>query len=372
MTEFLGVPKDSEFDRRIGLGRVEKYAMQSVAKKAIPKERVAICLRRKLGDYVAVWKHRKTNKSFYNGLMVCGSVWACPVCAAKIAEKRRLELEAAFRQWKKRDGKIAMLTLTFSHKRKDKLKDILDRFTSAVANFNSGKSYHNIRLEMDIVGRIRVFEVTYGSNGFHPHVHIAIFYRNETDLKAMEKRMYHLWSKACLKNGLTASKKHGLSLQDGDAAETYLSKYGTWSLDQEMSKSHIKVAKNGSMTPFDFLRNYLETDDENMLRLFEEYFYCFKGRKQLHWSKGLKDMFDLEDKTDEQLAKEKTEEADILGLIGHDDWKQILKYELRGQLLNNIDLYGFYEGLYWTLKQKNSADGGTSTEQQKFDADLKL
>lgn len=367
MTGFSAFEKNSKMNEKIHLQRVAKYAMQSVAKKAIPNERVALCLRRRLGDYVSVWSHRQTQKSFYNGLMVCGSVWGCPVCAAKVSEKRRLELKAAFDQWQQQGGKIAMLTLTFSHKRKDKLKDILSRFTASTTKFMTGKAYHNIRQEMGIVGRVRAFEVTYGANGFHPHVHIAIFHENETDLGDMEKRMYQLWSKACLKNGLTASKKHGLSLQDGNAANDYLSKYGTWSLEQEMSKAHIKVAKIDNMTPFDFLRKYLETGDEKMLKLFNEYFYCFKGRKQLQWSQGLKQMFDLEEKTDEELAKEKLEEADMLGLIGHEEWREIVKHELRGHLLNNIDLHGFYEGVLVTLEQKKSADDGTSTEQQKYD-----
>ena len=35
------------------------------------------------------------NKAFYQGLMSCGGIWTCPVCAAKISERRRQELKQA-------------------------------------------------------------------------------------------------------------------------------------------------------------------------------------------------------------------------------------------------------------------------------------
>ncbi|MED1409468.1 hypothetical protein [Bacillus paramycoides] len=94
-----------------------------------------------------------------------------------------------------------------------------------------------------------------------------------------------MWKKACEKFGLSTSYKYGLDLQDGDEAQNYLSKHGTWGLDQELSKAHIKKAKNDSMTPFDFLRRYLEEDDEKYLKLFRECAECFKGKRNCNGHK---------------------------------------------------------------------------------------
>lgn len=345
MATVVGIFDKKIIDEKMRQARTERYACQSVARLAVPDERVSTCLRYKLGDEVAVWKHKQSKKAFYNGLMVCGSVWACPVCAAKISEKRRLELQQAFNIHKSNGGQIALLTLTFSHKKTDRLKDSLNKLTTATNKMFSGRAYQDIRLDMGILGRIRVSEVTYGKNGFHPHLHIAIFYENETDLVKMKKRMYELWLKACTKVGLTTNKKYGLDLQSAEHAEEYLSKHGTWSLEQEMSKSHIKVAKNESMTPFDFLRNYLVTEDTKYLSLFREYLECFKGRRQIQWSQGLKQLFDVTDKSDDELAHEKIEEADLLGMLSSEDWKIIIKEDLRAQLLNYVERYGFYDGL---------------------------
>ncbi|WP_242234544.1 MULTISPECIES: protein rep [Bacillus] len=201
---------------------------------------------------VQVWEHQKTKKAFYNGLLVCGIVWNCPVRAAKISEKRRKELQQAFNIHKSEGGYIALLTLTFSHNTADRLKEMLEKFGNATRKFMSGGAYNNIRGELGLIGRLRVFEVTYGQNGFHPHVHIALFYTNDVELKSIEKKMYFLWEKACKKSELITSFKYGLDLQDGDEAQNYLSKHGTWGLDQELSKSHIKKDTNDLMTPIRF------------------------------------------------------------------------------------------------------------------------
>lgn len=341
-------------DNKLKLIRSERYACQSVSRKALPTERVSMCLRMVNGNRIGVHKHRKTSRAFYGGLLVCGSVWTCPVCAAKISEKRKKELELAFEQHKENGGFISMLTLTFSHQKTDKLEDMLTNFGKATSRFMSGKVFQNIRNEIGMIGRIRVLEVTYGVNGFHPHTHIAIFHTNEVDQVEIKDKMYRLWERACNAFNLKTSYDYGMDFQDGDKAEEYMSKHGTWSLEQELSKSHIKKAKDGSLSPFDFLRMYLQTEEEEYIYLFREYAKYFKGKRQIQWSQGLKKMFKLEEKSDEELAKEKIEEADLLGLLDFAQWKEVLKYDLRVILLENVEKYGFDVGIELTFLNKKN------------------
>ncbi|HDR7795977.1 protein rep [Bacillus cereus] len=354
--------EQKQLDEKLRLSRAERYACQSVAKKALPNERVSKCLsmiKNGVSD-VAVWEHKKTKRAFYSNLTVCGSVWNCPVCAVKISERRRKELQQAFDIHKKEGGYIALLTLTFSHKKSDKLEDILKKFGQATNRMFSGGAYQNIRDKMGLVGRIRVFECTYGANGFHPHAHIALFYQHDVDLKKIRKEMFPLWSKACESAGLVTNYRRGIDLQTGDEAQEYLSKHGTWSLDQELTKSHIKKAKYESLTPFDFLRKYYETEDKKYIYLFQEYARCFKGKRQLQWSQGLKKRFVVEDKTDEQVAKEKVEDADLLGMLEYDLWKRILKYDNRSYFLDLCEKYDFEKAvnivsIYKFNKKKTSS-----------------
>lgn len=334
--------------------RAERYHLQSVSREVLPQFRVKSCLRYINGDNVGVHQHTESRRVFYSGLQICGSVWTCPVCAAKISERRRKELQQAFSFHKNAGGYISMLTLTFSHKKTDKLNEILKRFSKAITYLFGGRAFNNIRDEMDLIGRIRVLEVTWSEkNGFHPHVHIALFYNLKIDMSDMKKRLYVLWKKACEKVNLQASKSHGLDLQGAEEAEKYLSKHGTWSLDQELTKAHIKKGKVESLTPFDILRKYAETEDEKYAKLFIEYATYFKNKMQLHWSRGLKKHFHIGEKNDEELAKEKIEEADFLGLLDRSDWKIILSKNVRAQFLNDCETGGFEYAVQKHLKNSN-------------------
>ena len=349
-------------DQKLREVRKERYAVQSVARLALPQERVSKCLRMAHnGSQVEVWKHLKTEKAFYNGLLVCGSVWTCPVCAAKISERRKAEITEAFSKHKVEGGKIALLTLTFSHKKTDRLKVTLKNFLEASSKFRSGKRYNNIRKKMGMIGSIRVFEITYGNNGFHPHIHYALFYTKEVSLSLIQYEMTDLWEIALNKYGLTGSEKYRLDLQDGSKADEYISKHGTWSLEQELSKSHIKKGKEGNLTPFDLLRTYLETEDDFYIILFKEYAEALKGKSQIFWSRGLKDMFLIADKSDEVIASEKVEQADLLGLIPYDLWKLILKEEKRATFLDWVEKYGFLNALEIIIKKKETSGNEVST-----------
>lgn len=350
----LTLEQKEELDSALRLARFERYALQSLAKKVLPAERVSKCLRyvNNRSD-VEVWKHRKTDKAFYNGLLVCGSVWHCPICAAKISERRKLELNQAFDLHKSSGGKIGHLILTFSHTKKDSLSENLDKFLKAITKFRSGKRYDRLSKKLGMIGSIRVFEVTYSDvNGFHPHVHIAILYNNDYPLPLAQVEMTELWLKACAKFGLTGKEGIALQLQNGDKADDYLSK---WSLESELSKSHIKKGREQSLTPFDFLRRYRETEDNRFLALFKEYADTFKGKRQIFWSPGLKSQFLIDDKSDEQIAKEKVEQADLLGTITFEEWKVILRNDSRVDLLDLTEKIGLAAAKEIILKKKKES-----------------
>lgn len=352
--------------------RIERYLLQSVARKAVPKERVSICFRRRLPAQNAnVWRHRKTERCFYGGLAVCGSLWTCPVCAAKISEKRRSELKQALNAHKLEGGKVAMLTLTFSHSFDDKLKDIIVRFQKAVERFRSGKRYKRLMDKLGLIGTIRSMEITYGSNGFHPHVHILYLYRNKVSLIDFEREFFDLWYMACDANDLETKQRYGVMLQDGKKADGYVSK---WGLEEEITKSHSKKGRKGSLTPFDFLRKYVETEDTKYLVLFEEYVNATKRKHQLSWSNGLKAQFLIAEKSDEEVAQEKTENADLLGEIDYDTWKWILRLEKRGEFLRLVEQHGydsaydiFYEDYLdgYMVENKKSPVRGTDREDEE-------
>ncbi len=86
--------------------REERFALQGVALRLVPHERVARCLRYPypLASEVQVLHGRgpQGETARFGGLEVCGSVWLCPVCAAKITERWRRELEENVARWVER------------------------------------------------------------------------------------------------------------------------------------------------------------------------------------------------------------------------------------------------------------------------------
>src|SRR5438552_1083589 len=75
--------------------RQVRWQLQREARALLPHERVAFCMRRIQATTVDVFYSPQHQSAHYGGLMVCGSVWVCPLCAAKISERRRAELEQA-------------------------------------------------------------------------------------------------------------------------------------------------------------------------------------------------------------------------------------------------------------------------------------
>lgn len=321
--------------------RVERFALQSVARDILPKSRTAFCLRSRIkgGEGVGVWRSTQHQTAHYSGLIVCGSVWTCPVCAAKISERRRLELQAAISQHRESGGDAYLLTLTTPHGRRDDLAQLLAMQAKALVSFTAQRAVKAVFAEMGEIGRVRAFEVTHGrkgtNNGWHPHYHFLQFAKGGADaaqLMDWRTRLYLEWAKCCERAGLgTPSFQHGLDLQDGSKADKYLSK---WGLECEMTKGHIKQAKAGGETPFDLLRAVLaDKGDRQAAALFSEFGRVFKGKRQLSWSRGLRARFDLVEKTDEEIAQEHTEGAELLGLISVDEWRDVLRVQARGVVL---------------------------------------
>lgn len=355
--------------------RLLRYQMQAVARHMLPENRLKICLRYQREKYgtVDIFKHRQTQKAFYGGLMVCGSVWVCPICASKISERRRNELKHAYESHLASGGHMTMLTLTFSHSRSDKLIDLITMFSKALKKFQSGRAYAQLRSELNYVGTIRAFEITYGDNGWHPHVHLLILHDSKIDgweRDDFETRYYNLWSIACRSVGLETSRAHGLKLDDAAEAGNYITKWGdvkkSWGTDSEMTKANIKKGREGSLTPFDFLRVAVEDGDLTYEPQYREYARTTKELRlrQLYWSSGLKKKFEIEDKTDEQVAEAKEEPADRLAGLDWQDWQYIYRNEYRYKLLKLVEDHGYDDALKIIgIKKRLTAANGESNDE---------
>ena len=242
--------------------RIQRFILQSIVRKLLPNTRTNNCLRvRQKGQQIQVLQSVEHGTASYGGLQTCGSVWQCPVCAAKISERRRVEVLAAITAWKAQGGTVNMLTLTCPHQRTDKLADLLAKQAKALNYFWMDRQVKTVFSEMANVGHIKATETTHGrlsefNNGWHPHYHVLTFDGSGGDLTRFNKaqmtdwqvRLYVRWANACKLAGLgTPSYQHGLKLDDGSKAASYMSK---WGLENEITKGHMiadAVAVIGTM-----------------------------------------------------------------------------------------------------------------------------
>jgi hypothetical protein len=62
-----------------------------------------------------------------------------------------------------------------------------------------------------------------------------------------------------------------------------------------------------------------------------------KGRRQIFWSHGLKEKVGVVDATDEELATDAREAADVLGMLNADDWGVVRGNDARAELLDVVE-----------------------------------
>lgn len=288
---------------------------------------------------IQVQKGETCKRAFYQGLMSCGSVWSCPVCASKIAERRRAELAMALTSARSSGYRVHFVTLTVPHGIGDDINELLTRLRGALKRLSHGKYAISAQLKGSLVGFIRTLEVTHGQNGFHPHYHLLVFTDPAITSEALHDIYGPAWQRACRLAGLPIpSDLHGCTVQDGTHADKYISK---WGLEDEMTKAHIKQTRRKGATPWGLLRCALDGDDleypaERASSLFRLYAAAFKGSRQLHWSAGLRDKLGLtKEVSDEVLAAQPDDErASLVATITPEDWRIIRRFRSEAAILD--------------------------------------
>lgn len=317
--------------------RSERFALKNHVADLLPNSQTAKCLARRRSDVVRVLHDESHGGAFFDGLVTCSSVWACPVCAAKISERRRAELKGAMDTAKAQGLRVYLVTNTVPHGVGDDLNLLLDRLTLANQLLSSGRTAKDRRLWGRIVGQVRALEVTYGDNGWHPHFHYLVFSECTADISTyLQDEFSRHWQKCCVKAGLPAPHPvHGCKVQDGSYADKYVAKGSGWGLECEMTKAHLKTAKHKhGFSPLDLLRASYYDDDKRARALWISYAEAFKGRRQLHWSTGLKKRLSVVDLSDDEIQLADMEKAKVVYTLNPHQWRVVMKWKIQAKILD--------------------------------------
>ena len=99
---------------------------------------------------------------------------------------------------------IELLTFTFPHSINQSLEVNLKKLSQARQHFWRSAIAKKFR-NAGYIGRIDSFEITHGSNGWHPHVHAIVFSNQKTKASHFKDQLLKQWIKSLYKFELANS-----------------------------------------------------------------------------------------------------------------------------------------------------------------------
>ena len=256
---------------------------------------------------------RSGEVSRLGGVMACGSVWLCPVCSQRIAFERCEMIRKASQS----GFNMLLVTATLQHNKGDKLEVLLDALKEALRKLKQGKWWKTFRERFGVEAYVPSYEITYGSNGWHPHTHILVFVSKELDIDDFWQRLKKKYVKVVSRVGQYASLYHGLDVEKADEnAGDYLTK---WSLGSEITGQFSKSGKG--LTFWDLV-------EKEKRDLVLEYASATYGLKSLTWSHGAKEKLGVKD-----FEVEKSKDWETVTSVSDALWKVIRSEALQGVIL---------------------------------------
>lgn len=311
------ITKYASKDEFIQASEKHRFSIQDMAAKLLPKERVADCMKypafnpvtKTRAEKITTYYSQLHGRAHMRGLAVCGSVWHCPVCSARITIKRRQELTQVLASIKKAGYSMFFVTLTLQHTRSDKLADTLKLLTDTWRKMTSHRRYQEFKNMLELVGSVRGLEHTWSEkNGHHPHIHLILISKLPQDLIKSQKQAIldvfkGLYNQVLEKAGKHTNEHTTQVITNGDFAN-YISK---WSLSAELTPGQGKTAKEGHYNPWQLLTGILD-GDTSLEGPFVEYALAYKGKRQLVRSTTDPELHKLfwpePEKSDQELAEE--------------------------------------------------------------------
>lgn len=269
------------------------YALRAQLRGLAVTDRVRDCGRRPVGEPAAIVSKASTGdvRAWWEGVLQCGRVHSCPVCAARRAASRADELG---RMVEAGGGpsKWRMLTLTLPHVEGQPLKALRAKLMLAWRKTRRTRTVREI-FERRVSASARALEVTHGRNGWHPHLHLLLQTADwsESDRDAL----VYEW---CKQSG--ASRERGVNW--AFASGSYLAKMGA-----EVAGIG-KTPKNGNATPWQLAERALR-GDETARALWTEYQHAMHGARILELDERAKELAESRERPDD--AEWKTERFEL-------------------------------------------------------------
>ena len=367
--------------------RAARYGARARLRGITAHPRRAECGKVAHGPRGVVDVHGGGGRAGFGGLNSCGSVWSCPVCAAKIRAERAAELARALEAHTDAGGTAWLLTLTMRHRpdadgRTPPLAALWDDLGAAWHAATAGRAWQEGKQLAPpegkqltprqrerwgwllargvetlpaanglVIGTTRFVEATHGVNGWHLHVHVVVWLRpgaaaDAERLRCLFLGMFDRWRLALVRRGRMApiAERGGLDVRPitgPDSLPGYLTK-GTdaatvASIAQraawEATRGDVKQGRGGNSAPFELLADAVHGGKRSRERararaLWHEWEAASLGRRFVVWSRGDSPewLAVLAARGVERTDEEIAEDTPgdvVLGRIAPEDWPRI-------------------------------------------------
>jgi hypothetical protein len=360
--------------------RSERHDLRDCVAKITGNRRVEGCGRYASAGGGGVSLLRGEHGAHFSGLQTCGSVWLCPVCAAKIRTRRAQEVKtAALNHIKSGKGLYTQL-LTLPHAEFDDLKVLWDTLRSAWRSATGGRAWQAEKERYGIMGQIRAAELTYGKNGFHPHLHILWFCDRQVDQEELEswgRAFFERFSRRMVKlgHGAPLAKLGGIApVRSARQIAEYLSKVESDNVEamkewrskssgnamriglevtrQDTKGEHSKgksmwevalIASGAVPSYHDAIEG--ETPEQTVERNQKRYYGIWQDyergvhrQRALTWSRDLRDLLGLGEEEDDESVAAQEVGGGIVMTFTPIEWAEIRQIpQLRVRLLEAVE-----------------------------------
>lgn len=317
----LGNP-DVSVAAAMDAARVRRWVLRERARGLQPVKGPACCGTHALTGQLSL--ARRGERWAPSGLLHCAMVWLCPVCAARVGQRRAEEIAEGVRRWQASGGTVLLITWTLAHRIEDALSVLLGVFTKARAKMRSRKEWGRLRAAVGWEGDVRNWEVTWGAwNGWHPHQHQLVFCRpppswfGGVEFLLWWRRLENLWANVVeavspqhrpgdgdrIGVGVRVDVVgHGL----GEDAAGYITKDLVHGAAMEVARPDSKAGRPGRMSPWELQERAVDGHARER-ELWAEYAAATRNRHRVRWSPGTREQLGLRVRTDEELAHEEGE-----------------------------------------------------------------
>jgi hypothetical protein len=301
------------------------------ALRPISSKRVQGCGRRRIASEVEVVRRpyngvpgKRLYKAHFRGLLRCGSVWECPVCAMQIRAERSREVEAAVKAWG--IERVVMLSLTVRHGLGHDLRTVRKGIANAFRRLINGAPWARFKAKYGLRHLIRAMELTHGANGWHPHLHIQVFLDaplDEIRTAAAKAWLNKRWLD-CVLRVLGAEHapddEHGVNIRPtkrGDYA---------FKMALELADPGTKQARADHRTPWQIAADFTAYGRASDAALWQSYCVGMRGAQMQHWSLELRDATALgEEATDQEIVNgAQLPEDEVIATIDASGWAALL------------------------------------------------